>query len=46
LRAVDFDRRQALIAGFLWAQTSHKGLSLGDRAWAELDLGLDVRLIR
>ena len=64
LRAGDFDRRQALIAGGLWAQTSHKGLSLGDRAclalaittglpvltadraWAALDLGVDVRLIR
>jgi PIN domain nuclease of toxin-antitoxin system len=63
-RRVDFGQRQAFVAGALRATTSHKGLSLGDRAclalaittglpvltadraWTELDLGVDVRLIR
>lgn len=61
---VDFDRDLAMQAGFLRKTTSHKGLSLGDRAclalamrenlpvmtgdraWTDLDLPVEVVLIR
>jgi PIN domain nuclease of toxin-antitoxin system len=64
LTIIAFSADQAEIAGCLWPQTQHKGLSLADRAclataqqmgipvltadraWTELGLPLDIRVIR
>ena len=43
---VEFDEDLALDTGALRAVTRHVGLSLGDRAWTSLDIGVEIRLIR
>ena len=46
LTIAHFTESLAMTAGLLIARSRHKGLSLADRAWAGLDLGIDIRVIR
>jgi PIN domain nuclease of toxin-antitoxin system len=43
---VAFDDAHAAEVAALWPRTRRAGLSLADRAWAELGLPIDIRLIR
>lgn len=43
---IDFDAALAETTGALIGRTARKGLSLGDRAWRDLDIGVQIQFIR